>query len=172
MLFTITLLAGFGLFMNSCQKEKPTFQDPCPRDTCSRFDDEPKGDSNGSKDPSESNVTGLGLTVQYYSSGGKKAATVSQDAKVTIFNKFTGDTFVKNKTPENSRNISCIGDNEPKVYIKAKPGEYFKKKTFSVIVDTFEQNGTKHYLNDGSFQVESLPDCNWKNEFVVCDSVS
>lgn len=178
----LAIIAGVGLLFNSCEDDKPTFQDPCPRDTCDPYGgiDKPQQDSTGGGSDSSDggpdssgncqnpDTLGLALTLNAKTSGDQDAPVRGDGVNVKIYN-FDGSELLTQGNPEKASNNNC-DDGDNKAYFDPKPCEYFEPSTqYRVTVDTFavvlnqssNNDTTEWYLNKKKFNVTASSCDGW-----------
>lgn len=165
----LVILAGVGFIFNSCSQDEPTFEDPCPRDTCDKLGiEDPDIDTSGNDDTSNpsADVVNVGLKVFRKTSGGDKQYLTGNTFQVQILEFGTENLIVEDfpvdpDDPE-GRAIECL-DTFPKVYVPANPNEgYFKgQQQYKVkLKDTISFDG-KDYYGESNVTVLEPQDCEW-----------
>ncbi len=173
---SLAILVSVGLLLNGCEDKNPTFQDPCPADTCDPYGgiDKPQPDTSGgdgsdSTDGSDSSNSdsdefGLALTVRAETSGGQNAPVRGNGVNVKIYN-FDGSELLVTGNPEEDSGNEC-DNGEFSAYFNPEAGEYFEAKQYRVTVDTFDvvlnesnnDDTTTWYLNEKKIQ-PTKPSC-------------
>lgn len=178
----LVILAGVGFIFNSCSQDEPTFEDPCPRDTCDKLGvEEPEVDTTGGGNDT-SNPSGktfdIALELKAKTPGGDPVYDINDpddNITVTIFDFQNNQVAAGN--PEEASLQDCFEENHPKTYFNQQDG-HFKKSLYYVDVDTFQlivgQSGNKDtsqwYKNQGEITVTK--DCDtYSNNLIELEKV-
>lgn len=137
----LVILAGVGFIFNSCSQDEPTFEDPCPRDTCDELGVEEPPDSlqnpgggDSSSNPSSGKTYDLAMIINVKTPGNKDYDVKGEDVNVTIS---ANNTEIAQGNPEEASLQNCFGDDN-KVYFN-QTGNHFNTNTpYRVDVDTFQ----------------------------------
>ncbi len=160
--FTLIILAGIGFLFNSCEDKNPTFNDPCPADTCPPYDiTKPEPDSSGDTSSSKKEMVSAVVGPYRLTSGGKKEFLTGSMVEVKAYEiTVGGEKLIAKESAETPRGISCL-DSAAGAYFKEQDGNYFEsQRVYKFVADTFNFDGKKYYGKD-KISIIDPSDCEW-----------